>query len=91
MALMLVPSGLVPVTGPRTKEGMIVASSKPSFLLSSQAFFSATVCNEQVKQSALTHLMQLTDTTPPVQHLLLPQHLLLQQHVQFAAAATRLQ
>lgn len=63
MALMLVPSGRVPVTGPRTKEGMIVASSKPSFLLSSQAFFSATVCNEQVKQSALTYLLNSAITT----------------------------
>ena len=63
MALMLVPSGLVPVTGPRTREGMIVASSNPSFLLSSQAFFSATVCNEQPEQSALNCLLNSTDTT----------------------------
>ena len=47
-ALMLVPSGRVPVTGPNTREGIMVASSKPSFLLTSHAFFSATVCNQNV-------------------------------------------
>ena len=43
MALMLVPSGREPVTGPNTKEGIMVVNSKPSFLLNSQPFFSATV------------------------------------------------
>lgn len=45
-ALMLVPSGREPVTGPSTKEGMMVTSSKPSDLLNSHAFFSAIVCKQ---------------------------------------------
>ncbi len=87
MALMLVPSGRVPVTGPRTKEGMIVASSKPSFLLSSQAFFSATVCNEQVKQSALTYLLNsaITTTFATIETSAITNRWLKPKHVQFVA------
>lgn len=87
MALMLVPSGRVPVTGPRTKEGMIVASSKPSFLLSSQAFFSATVCNEQVKQSALTYLLNsaITTTFATIETSVITNCWLKPKHVQFVA------
>jgi len=84
---MLVPSGLVPVTGPRTKEGMIVASSKPSFLLSSQAFFSATVCNEQVEQSALTYLLNsaVTTTFATIETSAITKCWLKPKHVQFVA------